>query len=337
LLGTPEVANLLQQQPGDAHLRLRQFVEGHELLQTDLPLQRAAREAQPQLDLDLRVERAGHEDVILSGGAVPLFDEQGRVRGAVAAYHDVTARRRVEHDLQCAVEELRRSNADLEQFAYVASHDLQEPLRALSGMVQLLRERYRSQLDSRGMQYIDLAVESASRMQGLISALLTFSRVDRLYTPGKVIDTGAVLRNALANLQVAIEESGATVEQGALPPVVADAVQLTQVFQNLIGNAIKFRGLSPPQIEVGVTQLADAWRFHVRDNGIGIEPQYFERIFLIFQRLHVRHEYPGMGIGLALCKKIIERHGGKIWVESEPGVGATFFFTLPLYEKELAA
>jgi light-regulated signal transduction histidine kinase (bacteriophytochrome) len=203
--------------------------------------------------------------------------------------------------------------------------------------VQLLRERYRSQLDSRGMQYIDLAVESASRMQALISALLTFSRVDRLYAPGKMIDTSAVLGHALANLQVAIQESSATVKQAPLPPVVADAVQLTQVFQNLIGNAIKFRGELPPQIEVGVTQLADAWRFHVRDNGIGIESQYFERIFLIFQRLHVRHEYPGMGIGLALCKKIIERHGGKIWVESELGVGTTIFFTLPLYDKELAA
>jgi light-regulated signal transduction histidine kinase (bacteriophytochrome) len=173
-------------------------------------------------------------------------------------------------------------------------------------------------------------------MQALINALLTFSRVDRYHAPVKPIDTDAVLHNAVTNLAVAIRESGAIVHCEPLPPVVADALQLTQVFQNLIGNAIKFRGEAPPQIDVGFTQLADAWRFHVRDNGIGIEPQYFERIFLIFQRLHVRHEYPGMGIGLALCKKIVERHGGRIWVESEVGVGTKFYFSLPLHREELA-
>jgi light-regulated signal transduction histidine kinase (bacteriophytochrome) len=247
----------------------------------------------------------------------------------VAVFHDITARVRAEQELHRTVDELKRSNAELEQFAYVASHDLQEPLRAMSGMVQLLSRRYRGQLDARADEYIDHAVEAASRMQALIAALLAFSRVDRYTGAPAAVAMEAVLAAALANLQVACRETGAAVTHDPLPSVSGDAAQLTQVLQNLVGNALKFRGEAPPQVHVSAVELPDAWQFSVADNGIGIDPQYFDRIFLIFQRLHVRRDYPGMGIGLALCKKIVERHGGRIWVVSGPGGGATFYFTLP--------
>jgi PAS domain S-box-containing protein len=241
----------------------------------------------------------------------------------LSAFVDITERKQME-------DELRRSNADLEQFAYIASHDLQEPLRAVAGMVQLLQKRYQGQLDDRADEYISHAVEAAARMQALIQGLLTYSRVERRNQPIEPVDAGACLQTALKNLDVSIRESHAVIETEPLPTVQADPVQLTQLFQNLIGNGIKFRGGNEPQIQISATRLKAAWQFSVRDNGIGIEPQYFERIFLIFQRLHTRREYSGTGIGLALCKKIIERHGGLIWVESEPGRGSTFHFTLPL-------
>jgi PAS domain S-box-containing protein len=334
LLNVAPDTNVSQTEGSDSPVRLRQFSEGRELGPEDLPMQKAAATGEPQVDFELRIER-GDTAVVLLGGAVPLFDPVGNPRGAVAAFHDVTARKRAEEDLYRTLEELKRSNAELEQFAYVASHDLQEPLRALTGMVQLLQQRYKGKLDARADEYIDLAVEAASRMQGLIGALLAFSRVDRYGGPIEAVDMNAVLRSALANLQVAIREAQASVTYEPLPQVTADGPQITQVFQNLIANAIKFRAAAPPQIYVGVESLQDAWQFYVRDNGIGIDPAHADRIFLIFQRLHARREYPGTGIGLALCKKIVERHGGRIWVESEPGAGATFYFIVPKRGKEL--
>jgi signal transduction histidine kinase len=334
LLEVDPDTNVSQSADSGSPVRLRQFSAGRELSADELPMQKAAATGVPQLDIDLRIDQPNGRTVSLIGGAVPLFDGQGRPRGAIAAFHDVTARRQAERNLHRTLEELQRSNADLEQFAYVASHDLQEPLRAMSGMVQLLRQRYRSQLDARGLEYIDLAVESAARMQALIGALLSFSRLDRAVGPRAAVDMNDVLAHALANLSVALREAQAEVLAEPLPMVVADAAQLTQVLQNLIGNAVKFRGDQPPQIRIGVTPVAQTWQFHVRDNGIGIDPEYFDRIFVIFQRLHGRRDYGGMGIGLALCKKIVERHGGRIWVESAPGAGATFFFTLPRDHEE---
>jgi len=242
---------------------------------------------------------------------------------------DITEHKLAQEQLLKTLEELKRSNSELEQFAYVASHDLQEPLRAVAGMVQLLQKRYHGQLDERADEYISLAMDGANRMQTLITDLLEYSRVDRRGNPLQPTDANAALMSALRNLHGAIQQSGATVTNGTLPTVKADATQITQLFQNLIGNAIKFRGENPPQIHIEVEELPDAWHFSVRDNGIGIEPQYFERIFLVFQRLHTRREYSGTGIGLSICKKIVERHGGRIWVESEPGQGATFHFTIP--------
>ncbi|MEH2217313.1 MAG: GAF domain-containing protein [Nostoc sp.] len=240
-------------------------------------------------------------------------------------------------------QELVRSNAELEQFAYVASHDLQEPLRMVTSYLQLLERRYKNQLDANADQFITYAVDGARRMQTLINDLLNYSRVSTRGQPFKLVDCDVILRSAIANLQIAIADSKAIVTHDPLPKVMADTTQLTQVFQNLIGNAIKFCQNQQPQIHIGVAKpnanldgenlnsipSVDEWLFWICDNAIGLESQYAERIFIIFQRLHGRDKYPGTGIGLAICKKIIERHGGRIWVESKPGQGSTFYFTIP--------
>lgn len=241
----------------------------------------------------------------------------------------IDERRRAEEALRATAEDLARSNSDLEQFAYVASHDLQEPLRAVSGFVSLLRARYEGKLDDRAHEYITHAVDGAERMQSLIGDLLAYSRVG---TRGKDRERVAACRSlqlALSNLEASIRESHAEISSDDLPVVMADPGQLTQLFQNLVGNAIKFCGDRRPTIHVGVRREQAAWLFSVRDNGIGIASEYAERIFLIFQRLHTRRKYPGTGIGLAICRKIVERHGGRIWVESQPDQGATFYFSIP--------
>lgn len=225
--------------------------------------------------------------------------------------------------------ELARSNCDLEQFAYVATHDLQEPLRAVTSCVQLLQKRYEGQLDARAEEFIAHAVDGARRMQTLINDLLTYSRISTRATPFAPTNCEVVLNEALANLAVAIQESGAVVSRGALPSIRGDATQLTQLFQNLVGNALKFRGDRPCSIHVCAVLKEAAWEFSVADNGIGVDPQYFERVFLVFQRLQTQKNYHGTGVGLAICKRVVERHGGRIWVESIPGQGATFCFTIP--------
>jgi two-component system, sensor histidine kinase and response regulator len=229
-----------------------------------------------------------------------------------------------------AQEELARSNRDLEQFAYVASHDLQEPLRMVATYTQLLAERYKGKLDENADKYIHYAVDGALRMQQLVQDLLAFSRIGRTGKKFQLLDCNEVLGVALKNLQSSIQESGAQITGQCLPSVMGDRSQLTQVFQNLIGNAMKFRGAKPPEIGVSAEIRKKEWLFSISDNGIGISAEHLDSIFVIFKRLHTRAEYPGNGIGLAICKKIIEQHGGRIWAESEPGRGATFRFTLPL-------
>lgn len=224
--------------------------------------------------------------------------------------------------------ELERSNTELEQFAYVASHDLQEPLRMITGYTKLLAKRYKGKLDKDADDFIGFAVDGAQRMHSLIQDLLILSRVGTRGKEFAPTDCEMVLSDTLVNLQAAIQESNATITHDPLPNVMADSGQLAQVFQNLIGNAIKYRGARAPLVHVSCQSRANEWLFSVKDNGIGIDPKHAERVFVMFQRLHTRREYPGTGIGLALCKKIVERHGGKIWVESQEGAGATFYFTL---------
>ncbi|WP_378785205.1 ATP-binding protein [Nonomuraea fastidiosa] len=234
---------------------------------------------------------------------------------------------------QDQAEELRRSNGELEQFAYVASHDLQEPLRKVASFTQMLEQRYADRLDDRARQYIHFAVDGAKRMQALINDLLDFSRVGRVTGGRTPTESGAALDRALDNLSAAIEESGATITRDELPTVLGNQTQLTQLFQNLIENAVKFRSEEPPRVHIGVRRDGGMWEFRCSDNGIGVEPKYADRIFLIFQRLHARDVYPGTGIGLALCRKIVEYHGGRLWLDGDAtgpgGHGATFRWTLP--------
>lgn len=283
--------------------------------------------------------RDGHLTDVLYNATI-YRDTRGNVAGIFAAARDVTEKKIAEAELERyrlhledlvkqRTQELARSNRDLEQFAYVASHDLQEPLRAVAGFVELLRQNLKNSLNVKTTKYMDFAVDGAVRMQSLISDLLEYSRIGTRGKEPQQTDAGAALKRAMANLEISISESGAEITSDSLPAVCFDDVQLSQLFQNLISNALKFRGEQSPRIHISAVKLDDRWRFSVADNGIGIDPQYAERIFLIFQRLHSREEYPGTGIGLSICKKIVERHNGKMWVESKPGDGSTFYFTVP--------
>jgi signal transduction histidine kinase len=294
--------------------------------------------------------KRGATDYVLKDGLVRLPEA---IRRALEEKHLRQERKRAEEDLASKAAELARSNADLEQFAYVASHDLQEPLRMVAAYTQLLSERYQGKLDADADKFIGYAREGALRMQVLIQDLLAFSRVGRKEQSCCSVDCNAVMRDVLQILEASIKESGATVNYESLPEVWADNTQMVQLFQNLIGNAIKFRGTEPPVISVQAgaqpetpaesktetkTEAKDhEWLFSVSDNGIGIAPEDVGKIFAVFQRLHSRTEYPGTGIGLAICKKIVERYGGRIWVESQAGGGTTFKFTMPLQPRESKA
>ena len=266
--------------------------------------------------------------------AVAIQTHMAQQREAEAEVRKLNAglERRVEArtaELKQAVGELARSNHELEQFAYVASHDLQEPLRMVASYMELLMDRYKGQLDDKADRWIAFALDGTARMKQLISDLLKYARVGTRGKAFEPTDCNKVIVAATANLKKAIEESTAEVGWGSLPTVDGDAVQLNQLFQNLIANAIKFKGDKTPEVRIEAERKEGLWLFSVRDRGIGIEPEFNDKIFVIFQRLHTREEYPGTGIGLAVCKKIVERHGGRIWVESQLGQGATFYFTIP--------
>lgn len=239
---------------------------------------------------------------------------------------------RYAHDLEQNAKELARSNEELEQFAYVASHDLQEPLRKVGNYAQLLDRASRRKLDPKGRKYLDKILEGADRMHSLIRDLLNYSRVSTGESPFEMIDMEGVLEAAISNVDAMVKSAGAAVTHDPLPSVWANSTRMQELLQNLIQNGIKFRGEAPPQVHVSATKENSEWTFSVRDNGIGIDPRYFERIFVIFQRLHPASEYPGNGMGLTICKRIVERHGGRLWVESGPGRGATFRFSLPVKE-----
>lgn len=255
--------------------------------------------------------------------------KEGNSTRMIGVARDITERKELEKE-RMRMAELERSNQELEHFAYVASHDLQEPLRMVTSYVQLLAKRYRDKLDSDANDFIAYAVDGANRMQQLINDLLTYSRVGSRGKTFGPVDLEEVLDEALGNLEGAIVDNGAVITHDPLPLVRADDQQLVQLFQNLIGNAVKFKGEDPPRIYISALQEGNEWLLSISDNGIGIDPEFNERIFQIFQRLHARGEYSGTGIGLSVCQKIVERHGGRIWVESEPGQGSTFRFTLPV-------
>jgi PAS domain S-box-containing protein len=260
----------------------------------------------------------------------PVFDSSNELVAISAITRDITERKKAGEVLKLKLEELARSNEELEQFAYVSSHDLQEPLWMITGYLQLLQRRYQGELDDKADKYINYAVEGAFRMQNLINDLLEFSRVTTITREPEFMDCEFILNQVLSNLKVFIIENNATVSYDSLPEIMADSIQLVQIFQNLIINGIKFHDEKAPKIHISVEKKANEWLFSVQDNGIGIDPRYFKKIFEIFKRLHKREEYPGTGIGLAICKKIIEKQGGCIWVESELSKGSTFYFTLPI-------
>jgi PAS domain S-box-containing protein len=263
----------------------------------------------------------------------PLESAEGIL--VTAAIRNITERRKAEEHLGKTLGELKRSNDELQQFAYVSSHDLQEPLRMVSSYTQLLAKRYQGRLDSDADEFIGFAVDGCNRMQGLIQDLLAYSRAGTNGKKLREVSSENALQKALANLRITIEQSGANVTHDSLPALTTDETQLTLVFQNLVGNAIKYRGAEAPRVHVSASRNGDnEWTFSVRDNGLGIDPQYFERIFILFQRLHGRDEFEGTGIGLAICKKILERLGGRIWVESQPEKGSTFYFALPEIEEK---
>ncbi len=256
-------------------------------------------------------------------------NESGEPRYFIAVIQDISDRKQAEEKLLKLTEELQRSNTELEQFAYIASHDLQAPLRTVSSFVQLLRRRYQDKFDAKGDEFIALIVDGVTHMQRLLMDLLEYSRVGTGKKSPHPVDLGAALDQALQNLKTATDESRAEIKVHALPTVWVDETQMIQLFQNLVGNAVKFRGDRSPVVEIGGERLGDEWVISVGDNGIGIDPQHFSKVFLIFNRLHQQEEYPGTGLGLAVCKKIVEYHGGRIWVESAPGNGSIFFFSLP--------
>lgn len=265
---------------------------------------------------------------ILHTKKIPITDESGKPLYLLGISEDITEKKKAADALEQRTRELARSNTDLEQFAYVASHDLQEPLRTVSSYVQLIERRYEDKLDNDAKEFIKFAVDGVNRMQNLISALLQYSRVSTRGQEPVPTNIEDVINAVKQNLHEAIVESKATITADELPTLKADEAQMIQLFQNLIGNALKFKGEADPKIHISAKKQDSFWLFSVKDNGIGIEKENLERIFIIFQRLHTRDEYKGTGIGLAVCKKIVERHGGKIWAESEEGKGTTFFFTI---------
>ena len=278
--------------------------------------------------------KAGAHDYLMKDHLARLAPAVERELGEARMRRE---RLRGAEELRLSVEELARSNAELEQFAYAASHDLQEPLRMVASYVQLLDERYKDQLDGDAREFIAYAVDGAARMKHMITDLLTYSRVGK---NGKAIIPVAcetALGQACTDLRASILEAAAEIGHGPLPTLLGNLDQLTRLFQNLVGNAIKFRSQAPPRVHVSAELNGQEWVFSVRDNGIGMDPQFADRIFMVFQRLHSWEEYPGTGIGLAIAKKIVEQRGGRIWVESEPGEGATFHFTVPLRHPETQA
>ncbi len=299
--------------------------------ETELRLRQVIETGLPVLDVELTAQAPGKPGEVRTclEQWCPYKDSRGKVLGLNIEVEDISERKKSEACLRQTSGELVRSNNDLEHFACVVSHELQEPLRMVTGFCGLLKERFDGKLDESAAQYLSLAVDGAQRMQALIQALLTYSRVGNPGEPALPIHMEDALRAALDTLKDSIGDAGARITAEPLPTVPGNALQLAQVFQNLIGNALKYRAKTAPEVHISAKREDRVWLISVRDNGMGFDPLDAGKIFTIFQRLHTREEYPGTGIGLAICKKIIDRHGGRIWADSLPGRGSTFFFTLP--------
>jgi len=309
------------------HYGLYELDEKTLLKDENLPLSRAYNgETFTNVEF-VRIANNSKPLTLLSNGC-PILDPQGQTRGAVVTIRDITQSQQTEQRLKNLNAELLLSNQELENFAYVASHDLREPLRMVTSFTQLLAQRYTSQLDDEADKIIGFAVDGAKRMEILIEDLLLYSRIGKDPKPLKTIACNLVWETVKSNLQLLIKDTNTTIEVKPLPQIVGDESQLVQLFQNLVSNAITYRSMSNPKIEISAEAHNSGWLFSIEDNGIGIDPRNFQRIFDIFQRLHPKEKYSGTGIGLAICKKIVERHGGKIWVKSEIGQGSTFRFTL---------
>ncbi len=323
------ICGLQPQEFGASYEAFLEAVHPDDRAAVDAAYSGSLRDGRDTYEIEHRLVRKSDGEVrIVHEKCEHIRDGAGRMIRSIGMVQDITERKRADEDLKKALSELERSNKELEQFAYVASHDLQEPLRMVASYVKLLEKKYKGQLDEKADQYIHFAVDGALRMQKLIEGLLAYSRIGRggEFT---LVDTNEVFSHVVSNLSAALLESHAVITKDDLPRVSGDETQFMQLFQNLIGNAVKFRKPEvPPLVHVSAKRERRNWVFSVRDNGIGMDPAYANRIFLIFQRLHTREEYPGTGIGLALCKKIVERHHGRIWVESAPGEGAIFFFTI---------
>jgi signal transduction histidine kinase len=296
--------------------------ELRKLLESTLPIKSESKD----LPIEFEIGGCGRRNILLNARRTDHADP--RLRSVLLALEDVTERTQARELLSRQMAEAQRSSAELDQFAYVASHDLQEPLRMVASFSELLAKRYSDKLDSDAKEFIGFAVDGVHRMQAMINDLLVYSRVGRrdlIYTP---VDCEEVLQTVLEKLKPAIEEAGADIAHGPLPVITADTMQMRQLFQNLIGNSLKFRSQRPVVIRIWGRKYQKQWLFSVADNGIGMRADESKRIFEVFQRLHPRDVYPGTGIGLAICKKIVERHGGRIWVESKAGQGAIFYFTI---------
>ncbi len=281
--------------------------------------------------VELGILRRGEEPLPVHLESLPSAEKETGEMACLTAVLDISARRQSEKELAIKTQEIERSNAELQHFAYAVSHDLQEPLRMIASYVQLLARRYQGQLDKDADEFIGFAVEGAERMSRMIHDLLAYSRIESRSSAPQLVNASEALKLALSNLALAIQETEADIIYGELPPLVTDASQLVSLFQNLIGNAIKYRKQDARlRILIDVKRQGGFWVFSVVDNGIGIDPSNFARIFQLFQRLHSHHQIPGSGVGLAVCKKIVERNGGRIWVESEPGQGSFFNFTFPV-------
>jgi light-regulated signal transduction histidine kinase (bacteriophytochrome) len=302
-----------------------EFMEDKSKLLAGLSMERRKMGIAETLEIKLLTKEGA--DVWTTITATPILNDAGTYMGALAMVSDVTARRHMERALERSNRELARSNADLEQYTSVASHDLRSPLNTIGGYAELLSLRYTGKLDAD--DYLGLIVEAVKHMQTLIDDLLAFARLGAKPPLVEAVDCMALVERVVQQLQASVQESGAVVRYQGLPTLSGQGSSLRQLFQNLIGNAIKFHDSAPPQVTISAERQEQNWLFVVEDNGIGIDPAYAERIFVIFRRLHTRDEYPGTGIGLAICKKIVEQHGGRIWVEPRLGRGSRFLFTLP--------